>query len=155
MVVDGLHKVIGSRLCVEGVLGGVVVKAGVVRRCSLSWYENCLHASPTNCRCQCDTSGREGGEGVRIRSGKRGAAVGDVGCTGVQCWGVWPSRAESTYKRASGTWLVTCRCSTWVDSGVHGREAGGNTARAQGLGACSPPSTAPGRGGGPTTAEAL
>ena len=37
--------------------------------------------------CQCDASGREGSEGDRTRSGKRGAAVGDGGCGVRACAG--------------------------------------------------------------------
>ena len=86
-------------MCVEGVCvvietslaspWGLVVKAAVVRRCSMSWRlarkmpARVAHKLPG----QCDASGREGGEGDSTRSGKRGAAVGDAGCGVRACAG--------------------------------------------------------------------
>ena len=103
-------------MCVEGVCvvietslaspWGLVVKAAVVRRCSMSWRlarkmpARVAHKLP----CQCDASGREGGEGDSTRSGKRGVAVGDAGCGVRACAGgaaagpgaYVPSRAQNS-----------------------------------------------------------
>ena len=115
-------------MCVEGVCvvietslaspWGLVVKAAVVRRCSMSWRlarkmpARVAHKLP----CQCDASGREGGEGDSTRSGKRGVAVGDAGCGVRACAG----------GAAAGQGVPSCaQNSTVLDAKVPANEQAG------------------------------